>query len=289
MPGMHIVRVVLGICLALVATVAGAESKPESEPAPEPRWEIGLGLGAVSLPDYRGSNARSGYVLPLPYVNYRGDYFRVDREGMRGGMFQSARVRLDFSAAAALPANSESSARAGMPDLDPAIELGPSLVVDLGKRDGRWSLNFPLRVVVASDLSYARSIGWVFSPYLKFEVGDTGAWAYDISVGPMYASEAYHDYYYEVDPAYATPTRPAYDARRGYSGARVTFTLGKRYDGFWIGVFARYDDLSGVAFRSSPLVETDSAFIVGGGVAWILARSAKPASPSAPDSASTTP
>ena len=253
----------------MVATAVCAESPP--------RWEVGLGFGGVSLPDYRGAKARSGYVLPLPYVSYSGERVSVDREGMRGGLFRSERVRLDFSAAAAPPAKSDSGARADMPELDPAVELGPSLVIDLGKRDGRWSLHLPLRAVVASDLTHAESIGWVFSPYLKYAVGANGAWEYDVSVGPMYASEAYHDYYYEVDPAFATAARPAYDAPRGYSGTRVTFTFGKRFDGYWLGMFARYDKLSGAAFESSPLVETDSSLIVGGGIAWILARSATPA------------
>lgn len=255
--------------------LAGAATWAESPP----RWELGLGLGGATLPDYRGSKERSGYLLPLPYVSYRGEKLSVDREGMRGGLFRSERMRLDFSAAAAPPAKSDSGARAGMPELDPAIELGPSLIVDLAKGDGRWSLHLPLRAVVATDLRHTESIGWVFSPYVKYAVGKNGSWEYDVSVGPMYASEAYHDYYYQVDPAYATATRPAYDAPRGYSGTRVTFTFGKRYDGFWVGMFARYDNLSGAAFRSSPLVETDSSLILGGGIAWIVARSSKPAPP----------
>ncbi len=265
------IRVVAGVVAMMIATAVCAESPP--------RWEFGLGFGGVSLPDYRGAKARSGYVLPLPYVSYSGERVSVDREGMRGGLFRSERVRLDFSAAAAPPAKSDSGAREDMPELDPAIELGPSLVIDLGKRDGRWSLHLPLRAVVASDFTHTESLGWVFSPYLKYAVGKNGAWEYDVSVGPMYASEAYHDYYYEVDPVFATAARPAYDASHGYSGTRVTFTLGKRFDGYWLGVFARYDNLSGAAFESSPLVETDSSLIVGGGIAWILARSTKPAPP----------
>lgn len=261
---------VAGVLLATAAPTAWAE--------PLPRWEIGLGLGAVSLPDYRGADARSGYILPLPYISYNGDKLQVDREGMRGGLFRSERLRLDFSVAAAPPAKSNSGARAGMPELDPAVEIGPALIVDLGKSDvGRWSLHLPVRAVVATDLRRTQSIGWVFSPYLKFAAGNNGAWQYDVSLGPIYAAEAYHDYYYEVDPQYATAARPAYDAPKGYSGTRLTFTLGKRYQQFWVGVFARYDNLSGAAFRSSPLVETDASLILGGGIAWILARSSQSA------------
>jgi len=262
-------RVVLGVYMMLTSAVLQAEAPP--------RWELGLGVGGVSLPDYRGSDVRSRYVFPVPYVSYRSETFNVDREGMRGRLFRSERVRLDLSAAVAPPAKSDSGARTGMAELDPAIEVGPSIIVDLARGDGRWSLHFPLRAVIATDLRHTESLGWVFSPYLKYAVGENGAWEYDISVGPMYAAEAYHDYYYQVDPAYVTPTRAAYDAPGGYSGSRVTFTLGKRYREYWIGVFARYDNLSGAVFRSSPLVDTDSSLIVGGSIVWIFARSAMPA------------
>lgn len=266
---MAIDRVVLGILLALATNAAPADAPP--------RWELGLGVGGVSLPDYRGSDVRASYVFPVPYVSYRSDAFNIDRDGMRGRLFRSDRVRLDISAAVAPPAKSDSGARAGMPELDPAIEVGPSIIVDLGKGDGRWSLHFPLRAVIATDLRHTESLGWVFSPYLKYAVGENGTWEYDLSVGPIYAAEANHDYYYQVNPAYVTPTRAAYDARGGYSGSRMTFTLGKRYHEYWIGVFARYDNLSGAAFRPSPLVETDSSLIIGGSIVWIFARSATPA------------
>ncbi len=89
----------------------------------------------------------------------------------------------------------------------------------------------------------------------------------------MYASEDYHDYYYEVQPAYATAARPAYDARAGYSGSRLTLTASRRYPRFWVGAFARYDSLSGAVFADSPLVKKQDSFMAGVGIAWILAES----------------
>jgi len=49
-----------------------------------PRWELGLGLAGLSIPDYRGSDEQRGYLLPLPYVQYRGEIFQIDREGAHG-------------------------------------------------------------------------------------------------------------------------------------------------------------------------------------------------------------
>ena len=54
---------------------AASEAVPEGEAdrlVPRPLWELGLGVAALRLPDYRGSDQSSTYLLPLPYVVYRG-------------------------------------------------------------------------------------------------------------------------------------------------------------------------------------------------------------------------
>ena len=53
----------------------------------EPLWEAGLGVGALSFPDYRGSDERQLYPVPVPYFVYRGDFFKADRDGVRGELF----------------------------------------------------------------------------------------------------------------------------------------------------------------------------------------------------------
>ena len=49
--------------------------------------------------------------------------------------------------------------------------------------------------------------------------------------------------------------------------------MGIMYPRFWVGAFARYDNLSGAAFVDSPLVKDKESFMVGIGVAWILMES----------------
>lgn len=247
-----------------------------AEAAERPLWEIGAGAGVLSIPDYRGADERTTYLLPLPYLQYRGEYLRIDREGVQGLLLRTDRLRLKLSVAAAPPAKSGNGARDGMPDLDPAFEIGPALEVKLFENDARdtaLTLNFPLRAVLVTDLSHVDGAGWVFSPYLQYETPVGRDWSLDVSFGPMLASEAYHDYYYEVAPEFATPQRRVYDADAGYSGSRVTVSLSKRFPRFWVGAFARYDNLSGATFADSPLVRTEHAFMAGVGVAWILAQS----------------
>lgn len=260
-----LIPVLTALCLVL----------PAARAAELPRWELGLGLAGLTVPDYRGSDKQRGYLLPLPYVQYRGEIFRIDREGAHGRLFDLERVRLELSVAAGPPARSgNNGARQDMPDIDPTVEAGPSLEIYL-TRDRRWQLQLPWRAVVATDLAHAEGIGWVFAPSLNYRTRNGNGWGGGVAVGPLYASEEYHDYYYEVTPVFATATRPAYDAPGGYSGSRVTLSASRRFPDFWVGAFARYDALSGAAFEDSPLVKKKSSFMAGVGIAWVLAEANK--------------
>jgi len=133
-----------------------------------------------------------------------------------------------------------------------------------------------VRAVFSTDFSSLESIGGVANPHLNLDIkniGPGGGWNFGAAAGPLFATERFHDYYYQVNPADATLSRPAYDARGGYSGTRITLTLSKRFRHVWFGAFARYDDLSGVAFAESPLVRIHRSFMAGFGLAWILAES----------------
>lgn len=49
----------------------------------KPKWELGLSVTALDLPDYPGAQTNSFRVLPFPIFIYRGDTFRMDEEGAR--------------------------------------------------------------------------------------------------------------------------------------------------------------------------------------------------------------
>lgn len=244
---------------------------------PTSPWEIGIGMGGVYGPDYRGADEEQRHLLPFPYVLYQGERLTIDQEGARGQLFSSPRVTFYISAGAGLPADSEkNSARTGMPDLWPTGEIGPSLDLRLWQDDARrhvWSLRLPLRGVIATNLTDARDTGFVFAPHLDYRGAGmvAGAWQTNLSFGPLFASERYHEYYYEVERAYATASRPAYEARGGYSGSRITVTLSRDYGRIWAGAFARYDRLAGAAFEDSPLVKRDESLMVGAAITYALA------------------
>ena len=121
----------------------------------EPLWEAGIGVGVVALPDYRGSDRTRTYLLPTPYFVYRGDFFKADRYGIRGVFMKTDALDLNLSVGASLPVSGdETPVRKGMPDLAPAVELGPSLDVTLWKsaeQRVRLDSRMPLRGAVTIE------------------------------------------------------------------------------------------------------------------------------------------
>jgi outer membrane scaffolding protein for murein synthesis (MipA/OmpV family) len=210
---------------------------------------------------------------------YRGEFLRIDREGMRARLFDTDRVEINVSVNAAVPVNSDDSdARSGMPDLDPTFEIGPSLDLVLARPSGRHTLKLklPVRSVIATDFGSTEQAGWVFNPRLNLDSRDVfGGWNTGLSIGPLFASRKYHAYYYEVDPKYSTATRPVYSASGGYSGTVIIASLSRRFNRIWMGGFVRYDNLSGAEFDNSPLVETEHSLMGGVAVAWIFVKSAR--------------
>jgi len=245
----------------------------------KPLWELGVGVTTLYFPDYPGSDEFSPYVLPFPYFVYRGDFFKADRDGIRGIFFDSDRIEINLSLGASLPVNSdENRARQGMPDLQPTVEVGPALDIHLWRtKDQRYKLDLRLPIRTAVTVrGGVDDVGWVFSPRINLDIVDVAGlsgWNLGLLAGPLFGSERNHDYFYSVAPQYATADRPAFDAEGGYSGSQFLMAVSKRYSKYWLGAFARWDSLKGAAFADSPLVERDYSFSAGIGVAWILGES----------------
>jgi outer membrane scaffolding protein for murein synthesis (MipA/OmpV family) len=278
-------RAVLGL-LALACS-AGVRAQL-GEPGPDvgeglnpgtqrPLWEFGLGVGALRLPDYPGSDVSHGYVLPWPYLVYRGSWFKADRDGARAVLLKSQGVNVDVSAGATPPTNSaDDGARAGMPNLPGTAELGPSLNIRLARSsEQHWRLE--LRLPVRAGLSLQRSpqfVGTTFSPNLNLDLaGAQGRWNLGVLSGPKFADQRFNGFYYSVPAADATASRPAYRAGGGYAGWQFAASASARWGPTWVGAFVREDRLQGAVFEDSPLVRRRTGLTVGFGISWILATS----------------
>lgn len=267
-------------CAALLAALpASVLASDAPETGTQPLWELGVGAAALRLPDYRGADQSRSYLLPLPYVVYRGTWFKADRDGARAILLDSARVKMDVSLAASAPARSEhNTARRGMRDLKGLAEIGPNLNLELAHSvPGRWKLDLrlPLRAAFTLERS-PRFVGTTFSPNLNLDLaGVAGGWNVGMLTGPVFGDSRYHRHFYGVDAADAVVGRPAYTARGGYGGWQALASTSRRFGNTWVGAFVRYDRLDGATFDDSPLMRRKSALAFGLGVSWILASSSE--------------
>ena len=244
-----------------------------------PLWELGVGVGAITLPDYRGSDESHTYVLPVPYFVYRGEHLKADRNGVRGMLYDSDKVDLNISISGTIPVHSkDNAARRGMADLKPAIEVGPTASFNFWRasdRKTKLDLRVPLRTSITVESS-PKDIGWVFAPALHLDMKDPAGmegWNFGLAAGPIFNDRKYNDHFYSVTAADATATRPAYQAPGGYAGSQMTVAFSKRFKRYWVGGFTRYDTLAGAVFKDSPLVKKQNTLSAGLAVAWVVTQS----------------
>ncbi len=243
---------------------------------PKHKLELGFGAALIRFPAYRGSDQASFVVLPFPYVDYRGDFLKADREGIRGSLFDSERLELSVSFSGSPPTKSEGiTLRKGMPNLKPSFEFGPQINVrlsDPNNKTVKLNLRLPLRQGITLQTK-PKNVGLTFSPNLNLDVanpfGLEGA-NFGVVAGPIFTSKKQNDYFYTVDSEFATTTRPAYQAKSGYAGSALTVGLSRRMGSVWAGTYVRYDNLNRATFAESPLVATKNYVTAGIAVAYIF-------------------
>ena len=141
-------------------------TRPRCRCRPEPRRQkpaVGTrprrrGPAPARLPRLRPIR---GYLLPLPYIVYRGTWLKADRDGARALLVDTPRVKVDVSVAASTPTRSrDNAAREGMPNLPAVGEIGPNLNLTLAASvQNRWKLDLrlPLRAAVTLQRSPSSS------------------------------------------------------------------------------------------------------------------------------------
>jgi len=269
-------RLVAALGLAIVVgaqvTAAGSDAQSGSGPIMEPLWELGLFNFVADLPHYPGSDESRVYAFPTPFLTYRGKYLRAGREGVRGIFYQGPRIETSISLSGNPPVDEDNEARAGMPGLDAIGELGPSIKWYFLGRDpvDRVYLQAAARAAAAIDFAsglqvrYQGVAGGLKAVYYNRSSLRDQRIKFQFGLGLSAADRVYNGYFYDVAPAYATATRPAYHAAGGYSGASLSFSI--QYDmtpRVSFGFYSRWDNLSGTAFADSPLVKQENNFVVG--------------------------
>ncbi len=260
-----IAALILAACIAIPGTAAAAA------------FDWGFGAVPLVINHYRGSDQFKPYIIPSPYLSYRGDTIEAEQSWVRGKLYANDWFALKISMIVGLAVESEDNdARRGMDDLGYMFEAGPMLIVNLWRSaDRRHLLTFeaPVRQVFATDFRDIDRVGIFSVPYLNF-TSAPGQWSFgcttEFSVAAMFADRKYHSYFYSVSPAHALPERPAYQARGGYSGIQLALILNRRLGSIQLIPFIRYDYLRRAVFEDSPLVLTPHYFVFGMGTFYVF-------------------
>lgn len=264
---------------------AGAQETDEGTmttdaPADEPLWEVGVFGVAGRLPHYRGSDEYQVYVLPLPFLIYRGEVVEADRDGARSIFWKRSWGELDLSFFGNPPVIND-DVREGMPDLDPLVEAGPAwrLYLHRGHPAPDIYLLAAVRGVVSismSDLgpSYEGLRG-VLGLYLKdYQLRRESPWKFGGSLGLDVADDNYNSYFYNVSDEQARPDRAAYRSSSGYGGFYLSgYAVLKLTRMLSWSVYARWDNINGAVYADSPMVRENNNVVLGTAMAWTLAES----------------
>lgn len=263
----------------LLGVEAQAQDTNPDGGATKPLWELCIVGGGMYFPDYpaAGNNTLRG--LALPYVIYRGDVLRLGSDSIAKGVFiDNDYAELNVSLAASFNANSnDNNARQGMPNLDYLGEMGPQLKIKFGKiYGGKTELQLPVRAVISTDFSRVDHRGYLFNPRLYYERKKIFNSRIDLdsSIGSTFATRKLHEYFYQVEPRFATATRPAYEAKGGYLGSAITLGVSCRvmdrvriYAGGQVGYYG------GAANEDSPLFRKKMNTSVHAGFTWSIFQS----------------
>lgn len=260
--------------VSLLLLITHWTSNPSAWADDKPLWEAGVGLAGLFNPHYLGADQNDAYVLPIPYVIYRGKTVRADRGGLRGYLYDSERLDLRLSLGGSLPVNSDDNdAREGMDDLDLMLEVGPTLQYQIFRSDKHLlRADWPVRGAFTVGNNFLYHQGWTSNPRLHY-VTDVGQWTMTTTVGPVFSDRRYHGYIYSVDAKDVRADRPFYQANSGYTGSRFSVGGKRRFGKYYVGAHLRYYDLDGAANDDSPLVKQDDYFAVSFIFAYVFSES----------------
>lgn len=276
---------VLAAALSLTCHAALAQEatpppdKTAADAGRQPLWEAGIAAGVGTTADYPGSDRYQLRAIPFPYFIYRGNFFRSDQNGTRVRAAYTHNLEFEISGGASFATHSSGSGpRAGMPDLDYLLELGPKLKYTFSRPAPgvEWFLEVPVRAVISTDFTSIGYRGLVFAPDVGVRTLSLlhSAWFAYADIGPELASGRFQDYFYEVAPRYSRPGRPAYDAHGGYFGSRLEIGLSRSLGrNFRVFFYSRLEDYAGAKNTDSPLLKTRIGYAGFVGFSWSFLHS----------------
>jgi hypothetical protein len=242
-------------------------------------FDMGAIVGHGSLADYPASNEYRYYTLPAPYISYRGELLQSgDEDGTRFRLLNGESLNFDISFGGTFPTDPKKNfARRDMPALDWTLEVGPRLLYYLhrSKEFGKIRLALPLRSSFSTDFITTKQVGYLFAPSLQIDKNnfpiDNMTLYFSASIN--YLSEGLADYFYEVNSAYQTSERAAYNAKSGYFGWETYLATKYEHNNKIFLMGLRYSDFNGSVNTESYLHRTNSSWSYFVALGWLLFES----------------
>ncbi len=204
------------------------------------RWRYTLGLGAVAVPDYEGSDDYEARPLPIARIQKGHQYGQlfgakitsnlVPHPNFRLGPVVNYRGERDGVDNAAVDA---------MKKVDAAVELGVQVGYDHKLDSG----------VIGAEVEWVHDVadghdGWLLTPEIHYRRPLGDRWKFNLAASTTYASDDYMETYFSVTPAdSAASGLPVFGASDGFKDVSVNVSLAygmtERWDLGVIGVWKR--------------------------------------------------
>jgi len=274
---MRSMTIIIPLLASILATAAPAAETENTDD--EPLWEVFLAAFGRQGPAYPASEDNEFNLIPLPLPVYRGKVLRLGEDEdspIKGRLFRSDRLRLDLAADINFSSDSEDiDARNGMPDLDFLLELGPELQYRVNENGDRYRLLLApqIKVAMSFDGLSPSTQGMVFSPEIQYVRRLSGPRRHRLKfkLTPSFATRDYMEYFYEVEPRFTAPGRPAYRAHGGYLGTEIGLSwrrqVSEKLD-FVVGGAVAFHE--GAINDDSPLFRDDTTGSVFAAFMWKL-------------------
>ena len=239
--------------------------------------EAGIGISAVHVPHYIGSNEANDFFLPFPYIRYRSEKLNIDRNLIQGNLWRSGNWYLEISLGGSVKVDSdENQARQGMDDLDFIVEAGPSLHYYFSggrKSENAVLFQLPLRIAMSTDFTELDHQGFTSIPRFVWRRGyfiNGYEVRPQISLGLRLGTAEYHDYIYGVNSEFSSPNRPQYAGETGYGGWQFAYSTAVLWDDYLVAGGLRYVQIDGAVYDDSPLITRSDSLLAGLAVAYLF-------------------
>ena len=226
------------------------------------RWHYTLGLGAVAVPDYEGSEDYEARPLPIARIQKGHQYGQlfgakitsnlVPHPNFRLGPVVNYRGERD---------DVDNGAVDKMSDVDAALELGVQVGYDHMLDGG----------VIGAEVEWVHDVadghdGWLLTPEIHYRRPLGDRWKFNLSASSTWASDDYMETYFSVKPSDSAKSGlPVFGASDGFKdvGVNVSFAYGitERWD---LGAIGGWKRLLNDA-EDSPVTKTgDENQFIGG-------------------------